>query len=154
MKWGIRRYQNEDGTLTPVGRARYKEAKKDAEEFARAKMYYGEGAGIRRKLIKNKVNQKSKDSAYKEAFDYAMSKQDMYKHANAAVKERRHNDRKNEVIGFLSGNPGKVGAALVTTYGVLKVTGMDKKIVSEGKKLVEKAVTEWNYLKWKRGLGL
>ena len=28
MKWGVRRYQNEDGTLTPAGRARL--AKKDA----------------------------------------------------------------------------------------------------------------------------
>ena len=154
MKWGIRRFQNEDGTLTPAGRARYKEAKKDAEEYARAKMYYGEGAGTRRKLIKNKVNQKSKDSAYKEAFDYAMSKQDMNKHAEAAVKERHRNDRKNEVIGFLGGNPGKIGAAIVGTYGVLKVTGMDKKIVSEGKKLVGKAVMEWKYWGWKRGLGL
>ena len=23
MKWGVRRYQNEDGTLTPAGKARY-----------------------------------------------------------------------------------------------------------------------------------
>ena len=29
MKWGVRRYQNEDGTLTPAGRARL--AKKDAK---------------------------------------------------------------------------------------------------------------------------
>lgn len=28
MKWGIRRYQNEDGTLTPAGKARYAEASK------------------------------------------------------------------------------------------------------------------------------
>lgn len=117
-------------------------------------MYYGEGAGTRRKLIKNKVNQKSKDSAYKEAFDYAMSKQDMNKHADAAVRERHRNDRKNEVIGFLGGNPGKIGAAVLGTYAVLRTTGMDKKIVHEGKKLVDKAVMNWQYLKWKRGLGL
>ena len=30
-------------------------AKKDAHEFARAKMFYGEGAGTRRKLIKAKM---------------------------------------------------------------------------------------------------
>jgi hypothetical protein len=28
MKWGVRRYQNEDGTLTPAGKKRYAEASK------------------------------------------------------------------------------------------------------------------------------
>ncbi len=33
MKWGVRRYQNEDGTLTPAGKARAeKRAKKEAIE--------------------------------------------------------------------------------------------------------------------------
>ena len=66
MKWGVRRYRNYDGTLTPLGKRRLqKEASKDAKEFARAKMFYGEGAGNRRKLIKATVNQKSKDEYYK-----------------------------------------------------------------------------------------
>lgn len=30
MKWGIRRYQNEDGTLTPAGKARYLKEYQDA----------------------------------------------------------------------------------------------------------------------------
>lgn len=34
MKWGVRRYQNEDGTLTEAGKARY--AKVQAKEQARA----------------------------------------------------------------------------------------------------------------------
>lgn len=56
MKWGGRR-----------------KARKDAKESARAAMYYGKGAGNRRKLIKNKVAQRSKDlpgcseAAYKRA---------------------------------------------------------------------------------------
>ena len=51
MKWGVRKAQ--------------KLAKKDAKEFARAKMFYGEGAGNRRKLIKATVQQRSKDPVYK-----------------------------------------------------------------------------------------
>ena len=38
-----------------------------------ARMYYGEGAGNRRKMIKAKVDQRSKDAAYKKAFDNHVS---------------------------------------------------------------------------------
>ena len=66
QKWGVRRFQNPDGSLTEAGKIRYgyytnadgtkdtkrlqKDAKHDAEEYARAKAYYGEGAGTRRRL--------------------------------------------------------------------------------------------------------
>lgn len=63
MRWGVRR-----------------RATKDAKEFARAKMFYGEGAGTRRKLIKATVEERSKDPQYKKAFDEALSKQNMSKH--------------------------------------------------------------------------
>ena len=42
MKWGVRKTKSE--------------ARKDAHEYARAKMFYGEGAGIRRKKIKARVD--------------------------------------------------------------------------------------------------
>lgn len=78
MKWGVRTDR---------------EAKKDAEEFARAKMFYGKGAGNRRKLIKAKVeSQKKKDKDYAAAFEYHLSLQDMGKHAAEAQKERRTKD--------------------------------------------------------------
>jgi len=48
MKWGVRR-----------------RARRDAKEFTQAKMYYGEGAGNRRKLIKATVKARSKDPFYK-----------------------------------------------------------------------------------------
>lgn len=37
MKWGVRRWQNEDGTLTPEGRIHY--ARKDTKKFEKAKNY-------------------------------------------------------------------------------------------------------------------
>ena len=48
MKWGVRR-----------------RARRDAKEYTQAKMYYGEGAGNRRKLIKATVKARSKDPFYK-----------------------------------------------------------------------------------------
>lgn len=32
MKWGVRRYQNEDGTLTPAGKKRYARMEKNASK--------------------------------------------------------------------------------------------------------------------------
>lgn len=36
MKWGVRRYQNKDGSLTPAGKRRDRKANKDAAKLAKA----------------------------------------------------------------------------------------------------------------------
>jgi hypothetical protein len=95
QKWGVRRYQNSDGSLTPSGKRRYNRlAKKDAKEYARAKMFYGEGAGNRRKLIKATVDERSKNEYYKQQFERHLASQDMSKHAKAAKRERKAKDAK------------------------------------------------------------
>ena len=132
MKWGIRRFQNEDGTLTPAGKKRYREAEKDANEYARAKMYYGEGAGNRRKLIKNTVEEKSKDPGYKEAFDYAMSRQNMDDHVKKAKQERKVNDIKAGVPRVARRTVAAVGT-LVSAAAVLHYYGLDKELIKAGK---------------------
>lgn len=92
MKWGVRKSE------TPgVSRRTDREAKKDAKEFARAKMFYGEGAGTRRKLIKNTVEAKAKkDPDYKRAFENHLSSQDMSTHAQKARRERSRKDAVNQ----------------------------------------------------------
>ncbi len=148
MHWGIRRYQNEDGTLTEAGKKRYREASEDAKEYARAKMFYGEGAGTRRKLIKAKVEEKSKDAGYKEAFDYALKQQDMNKHANAAKRERQTKDFNKGAKRAV-----KVGvSAAVTIGGILHATGYDKKLIQKGKEAIDWLMKERQYRKWKRAI--
>lgn len=130
MKWGVRR-----------------RAQKDAKEFARAKMYYGEGAGNRRKLIKATVNERSKDPDYKKAFDEALSKQDMAKHATKAKRERVRNDVKNSaaktgrgVVNIVTGHPERIGAGMAVAYGgyqLARKTGADKVIANAAKKTVK-----------------
>lgn len=45
MKWGVRRFQNEDGSLTPAGRKRYQENRDAAEkEYKEHKRYAFSGA--------------------------------------------------------------------------------------------------------------
>lgn len=136
-------------------------AKKDAKEFARAKMFYGEGAGNRRKLIKNIVEERSKDSVYKKAFDEALSKQDMAKHAQKAKQERQRKDTVNSVkktgrgiVNIATGHPERVGAALAgaaAIAGIAHKTGADKVIANAAKsKLtdIRNSVSEANGQRW------
>lgn len=92
MRWGVRKERQARG----VSRKTDREASKDAKEFARAKMYFGQGAGTRRKLIKAKVEDRSKrDSSYAKAFDHHLKTQDMSKHSDKARSERKRTDRKD-----------------------------------------------------------
>lgn len=118
MRWGVRR-----GNLESVSNRTNKEARRDADEFARAKMFYGEGAGNRRKLIKAKVEAKSKrDPNYQKAFDHHLGRQDMAKQAEKARGERKRTDRKegvrktaNSINRAISGPfAGSAAVALVT----------------------------------------
>ena len=132
MKWGVRR-----------------KARKDAKEYARAKMYYGEGAGTRRKLINATVKERSKNPDYKSEFDKALSKQDMSKHASAAKRERKVKDTKNAagrmgrgLVNAATGNLGRASAAAIVTYAALHYTGTDKIIANQAKKAVNTVIDE------------
>lgn len=141
MKWGVRKADSRpEGVSARVNR----DAKKDAREFARAKMFYGEGAGTRRKLIKATVEQKSKrDPSYKKAFDFHVDAQDMSKHAAKAQSERRRKDvtakttktargvHRQLTGGF--GNVSMASAAIAGGYVVAKQTGADKVVINAAK---------------------
>jgi hypothetical protein len=135
MKWGIRKYQNSDGSLTAAGMKKYdKMAKKDAKKYTLAKMYYGEGAGNRRKLINNTVNQRAKDSKfYKKQFDKYVSETDMEKTVKKAKKQRNAKDAYNAISGNGAAIAGITVGAIVTTAAVLHATGLDKKMINKGK---------------------
>lgn len=134
MKWGVRKDENK------VPRSTRRKARKDAKEFANAKMYYGEGAGNRRKLIKNTVAERSKDPVYKREFEKNLANQDMAKAASKAKRTRTRNDIKNSTaknargVMHLAMNDGaKVAASAATIYGVahfIHSTGLDKKALN------------------------
>ena len=123
MQWGVRKAER-GGVSRKTDRA----ARKDAQESARAKMYYGEGAGTRRKLINKSVEaKKAKDSGYAKSFDRHLSKQDLSKHASKARSERGSRDRRDRTkkqAGYLArrftGEMGTQAAfAAAATGGVL-----------------------------------
>lgn len=127
MKWGIRR-----------------QAKRDAKEYARAKMFYGEGAGNRRKLIKATVKERSKDSTYKEEFDRQLAKQNMAKHASKAKAERVGRDvvktttkTASGLVNASIGNIGRISAGAATLYGLAHITGVDKVVAGAATKTIK-----------------
>jgi hypothetical protein len=139
MRWGQRKNTDHPG----ASRATNKEARKDAQEFARAKLFYGEGAGTRRKLIKASVEAKTKrDPTYKAAFDHHLAQQDLSVHAQKARGERKRKDTKAKVgknvraANRAINGPFASGAAValaVSAYGGLKATGLDKKVMQAGR---------------------
>ena len=67
MKWGVRRYQNKDGSLTNAGRRHYYG---DAS-VARAHSKYQEAVDNRKKAQRNGKNVKpAKDNEYRSEFEY------------------------------------------------------------------------------------
>lgn len=132
MKWGVRRDQatlDRAAGRRPAGVSRRtnRKARKDAKEYTQAKMFYGDGAGNRRKLIKNKVESNSKkDSNYKKAFDFHVEKTDMGKRVSQATRKRKVEDVKSGtgktfrgVVNTIKGNPRNASAVatVVATAG-------------------------------------
>lgn len=139
MHWGVRKARPNG-----VSRSVDRDAQKDAKEFARAKQFFGEGAGTRRKLIKATVEGKSKrNPAYKKAFDAHLSGQDSSKHATKAKSERKRKDIKKSagkgIRGtrhILNGNSQYASAATAIVVGgalYAHKAGIDKVVLNAGK---------------------
>lgn len=137
MKWGVRK----SVPSNKVKHSTKRKAKKDAKEFARAKMFYGEGAGNRRKLIKATVEDRSKNlTGYKSEFDKNFAKQDMSKHASAAKKERAVRSTAKStaktargLVNAAMGNIGRASATAAAIYVAAHATGTDKIIANYAK---------------------
>lgn len=121
-----------------------REARRDAKEFARAQMFYGEGAGTRRKLISATVEAKAdRDPMYARSFRRELSRQDMADHAEKARKERDRKDTsdavKKNTRAILSGNyqnaQTSVLVLIVAAY-FAHHTGLDVKVYEKSKLIV------------------
>jgi len=135
-----------------------KQARRDAQEYARAQMFYGEGAGIRRKLITNSVASKvERISGYHEAFTKELERQDMAEHAAAARKERRRRDASDSLQknakSLATGNYANVNIVLLTVVGIGYVahqTGYDVKVYQAVQKKVRDIRSKRETRKMKR----
>jgi hypothetical protein len=118
-----------------------REARRDAKEYARAQMSYGEGAGTRRKLINATVESKAdRNPEYARRFRTELEHQDMAEHAEKARHERERKDRTESFTkntkALMTGNPENLQATLfvlVVAGYFIHQTGLDVKVYVKGK---------------------
>lgn len=110
MRWGVRR----------EGRQLNRMAKKDAKKFAKAKMAYGEGAGIQRRHVKAEITSKSRNPKYKEAFDKQLEVTNMTAATRKAKAWRKGEDAKSQtkrsvkaVARFMTGTSSLAAAGIL-----------------------------------------
>lgn len=132
-----------------------KMAQEDAYKYAFAELFFGEGAGIRRRLVNAEVTEKMFSiDGYEDAFNRAYNMLDKTKIAESAVKYRKSLDRAHKagknLRAIRSGNLQNLSTGVFVVIGaayVAHVTGYDKKIEAEAKKLYKKARIEVKYRK-------
>ena len=125
-------------------------AAKDAAEWARAEMFFGEGAGTRRKLLEAEIAHKIENiSEYHEAFKRAYANQNMAEHAIKAAKERKNIDRaakvSKNVNALIRGDRRSLSTGVFIIFAIGYVahqTGYDQKAYDEGKKYYRKLKKE------------
>lgn len=122
MKWGRRRYQNKDGSLTPAGEKRYAE-KGYAEDAYRSNK-------TRRGKLYDKVTGAHKTAGKMKA--YSSSESQNRKRANEYVNSKSTKRTRDAVKNMSTGEAiGK--AMLMGNYGALVYTSLRSQNVSRGK---------------------
>ena len=134
-----------------------KMAQQDAEKWASAEMFYGPGAGTRRKLVNAEIESNLvtyADTDYADLFNLAYEHLDMNKFAQAAIRERKALDRaaktSQNLRALKSGNLNNLTTGVAVVVGaayLAHATGYDKKIEAEAKKLYKRAKTEIKFRK-------
>lgn len=104
QKWGIRRYQNPDGTLTEAGKKRYYYQNPDGSLTDEGKKHYMEAAR------KGKLNPKKLSDADLNMINQRFAKENTYKQNVKAYEESKFSYKlKNAVIERVKGNGGGGG---------------------------------------------
>ena len=109
QKWGVRRYQNEDGSLTAAGRKKYGYTDSGKET--------GANSGYK---SKRSANKNEEDNV---AYKYNKAGESGWKGLGRAVKDKVSNinvDREKLKKGLIIG--GSAVAAGLTAYGIYKLT--------------------------------
>ena len=89
MRWGVRKSDDSRSTSKHTSNL----VDKDVKRYADAKMFYGKGAGVRRRLLKAELDKKKKDiPGYEKLFNEKISTVDYSKSATKAKIERTAKD--------------------------------------------------------------
>lgn len=106
QRWGVRRFQKEDGTRTPAGEKRelFQRKQRELTGYEKARYKYDERGRKVRKTLKNMTNEELKESSERYALE------EKYKKSRSDFKEE---NRK------VSSTGGKIVGSILLTSGVI-----------------------------------
>lgn len=145
MKWGVRRYQNQDGSLTNAGKKRYlgnsgktengNKTENSDKTLNTAKTIINESAKAANTL--KQINNRTLKKTHKEALDLSnMTDQQLRSEINRALLEKQYND----MFAPQTQSKGRKYASQILDVGadVLAVTGSALGIALAVKQLKQK----------------
>ena len=154
QKWGLRQWQNEDGSLTPAGREHYgygKERYNTKQAFKNAKSEYAKAKAYKRAAVKRarsgsfeQINDKELDSAFdrldKAKSTYKQARSDYRKDKTAraaeqkAWKQQRRDYIKTKTVGERVATGLLLGPVGLYNYNsLMAVNSSGSKMVAFGK---------------------
>ena len=125
QKWGLRRYQNADGTLTPEGRERMLAKARKYESKANTTI----GKNYNAKLKRAKLNQKAKDARYE------VKKSDLKK-ARLKKAEKKNSSESNTKKSIKDMSDDELRREIARTKLENEYSQLHPKHVSAGQKFV------------------
>lgn len=164
MKWGVRRYQNPDGSLTPAGRKRqYKQERKELKKEIKAKIKdnrkkygtsYGKEVASLKKDITDRMNKDTKlkklkseaDEAdrvaerYGRAFDNALEKYHIDDYRTQAIKEKydAHLNERDAKVKAYQQHRATYSKEFVSRYKDAYIKDLGYDDVEAGKELLDR----------------
>lgn len=98
MKWGIRRYQNKDGTLTPAGRKRVEAARRELEELDEIERQRNPAVQLNAFIMQQPVRQAVKpvSEMSDDELRNVLNRMDMERRYNELTRSR--DEQKNDII--------------------------------------------------------
>lgn len=132
MKWGVRRYQNKDGSLTAKGVKRYAEKGYAEDAYKSNKTKYGKAydkvTGANKTAGKMKAKMSTNSENKKRANEYINSK---------TTKKTR------DAIANLSTRKALAESVLMGNYGALVYNSLRANNVSRGKAMAQAVLNNW-----------
>ena len=117
MKWGVRRYQNKDGSLTPAGKKRYSQSSTPSEDYVRAH-------------TKKPISQMSDQEL--RTVNNRLQMENQYRQLTASPSNMQKAMKKVAAVTAALGTLGGLAAAME------KAPGNIDKIINNGQKMAEK----------------
>lgn len=124
MKWGVRRYQNEDGTLTEAGKARLR---KDSRKLDK---------------LHKKVEKRQAEQA-EAAYDYSREKNRYHVDKEALDMYGAYLDDANDTLDAAVERANKFYRKMEKRYGENLASNLSQNQINKGKQFAEMSMKSW-----------